>query len=231
MGLASSLEAVRKDGDVFVLETEDSQIIFRLPPLRRAMQYAHILAAAETIDLKFIVFEYIFRDVIEDKVFSIDQDIPAGIPETIAKLVLFLSGVDDSYYDYTENLLEFNRDSSGSAITTMKRIICSTFSGYKFSDLELLNYQELVYIFVQAEKVLLEQGIITEGLRLKKPGEEKEEPVVSIGEMIKQDASAYNEFDAPDVQRRPKVDPAEKAKEEERKFREQVLNRYQRKGG
>lgn len=231
MGLALPLEAVRRDGDVFVLELEDLQLVFRLPPLKRAMQYSHILSAAESIDLKFIVYEYIFRDCIEDKVFSGSQDMPAGIPETVALLVLFLSGVDENYHEYTEQLLAFNRDSVNAATTTMKRTICGVFSAYKFSDLDLLNYQELLHVFVQAEKILLEQGIISEGLKLQKPGQEEE--IVeqqSIGQMIREDTSAYKDFDAESTRKVLRQDPAERARAEEEKFREQVLSRY-RKGG
>jgi hypothetical protein len=230
MGLALSLEAIRQDGDVFVLELEEFQIVFRLPPLKRAVQYAHILSSAETIDLKFIVYEYIFRDCIEDKVFAGSQDIPAGLPETIARLVLFLSGVDDNYHEYTEQLLEFNRSSVNTITTTMKRTICGVFSGYKFSDLEVLNYQELLHVFVQAEKILLEQGIITEGLKLQKPGQEEKQEQQSIGQMIREDTGAYKEFDLEGTRKVLRQDPAERARSEEQKFREQVLSRY-RKGG
>jgi hypothetical protein len=230
MGFALPLEAVRQDGDVFVLELEEIQVVFRLPPLRRAMQYSHILSAAETIDLKFIVYEHIFRDCIEDKVFAGSQDIPAGLPETIANLVLFLSGVDENYHDYTEQLLAFNRSSVNAATNTIKRTICGVFSGYRFSDLEALNYQELIYVFVQAEKILLEQGIITEGLKLQKPGQEEEQEQQTIGQMIREDAGAYKEFDFESTRKVLRQDPAERAREEERKFRDQVLSRY-RKGG
>lgn len=232
MGLALPLEAVvKKDGDVFVLEIDESlQIIFRLPPLKRAMQYAHILSIAESIDLQFIVYDYIFRDAVDSSFITNNDSLPAGLAETVARLVLYLSGVDDQFINYTGYLLEFNRDSTSSVLSIMKRTICSVFAGYKFSDLDLLNYQELVHVFVQAEKCLLEQGIITEGLVLKNPQEE-EAKAPTIGQMIEQDSSDYREFDLEGARRVMRQDPAQRAREEEAKFREQVLSRYKRKGG
>jgi hypothetical protein len=194
MGLTLPLEAVRKDGDVYVLELEDIQVVFRLPPIKRAMQYSHLLSAAETPELQYIVFDYIFRDCIEDKFMATNQEIGAGLPETVARLVLMLSGVDDNYYEYTNLLLDTNRKSVDVVLNTMKRTICGVFSSYRFSDLDALNYQELVYVFVQAEKCMLDLGTIEQGLVIKDPKAVEEKPV-SIGQMIRQDTSEYNQFD------------------------------------
>ena len=204
MSFSQALEALRKqEGDLFVTEFSDgTSVPFRLLTNKKAAQYQLILTlSTDNISLTNTIYEDIFRQCCEDKYLSTQCDsIPAGVPQAIGKLVLYLSGVTTTNESilYTRELLKAYRSQINTYKELIQRVICSVFSGYKFSDLESLNYQELIKIYVQAEKLLLEQGIIEKELEIKTPeelAEEAEKKKQKIGDMIQQDLKDYNRFE------------------------------------
>jgi len=228
MGFVSALESISKvNGDLFVVElSPELEILFRLPTYRQATQYRLILElSSNNIVLDGLIYEHIFRTCTEEKYLA-KQDLPAGVPETIAKTILFLSGVGEQSMEYTEELFELYRGQSDTTSQYMKRFICATFSGYTFKDLEELNYQELINIFIQAEKLSLDRRIIDKEHDFKDPNEKKPR-VPTIGEMIGQDTSDYRRFDTAGQQGRPPghPDPAERAQREEAAYRQAMADR------
>lgn len=141
---------------------EWGDVPFKLPSVTRSQQYAAALALAETPADHGTFYEYIYRECVVDQSISYDEDIPAGIVESISKLVLFLSGIGEKFLPYTEGLFDTFRDQTKDPITFMKRIVCSIFSGYTFESAGELDYQSLVEVYVNAEMVMIEAGLISE---------------------------------------------------------------------
>jgi len=222
MSLIDALEAVKTiNNDLFAVDLDGTEVIFRLPSFRQASQYAQILGFAEdNYSLQSLVYEHIFQNFVVDEYMAVhDTEIKAGIPETIAKTILYMSGADQDFKDYTNSLMEVYRSQTESIISIVKRSICSVFGGYKMSDLEDLNFQQLIQIYIQAEKVMLDNGIIEEGLKFKEP--EVVKPF-RVEDVIKQDAKDYRMFDHDEQGPRLTEDPAYKAKMEEFAFRQKM---------
>jgi hypothetical protein len=235
-GLYRALEAIqRKSDDVFAVEIEGIEVVFRLPPVQAAQQYSLLLNMAQTESERLIIYETIFRDVVEDDLLaSEDGDIMAGVPETISKLVLMMSGLDNSAKEYTAQLFGLYRQQSSSVLMCMKRAICTAFPGYTFESLGQLNYQNLVNVFIQAEKILLERGIIESEYDFMSSEETKEAPF-AVEDLIKQDRDAYHDYEFVDQEDPRKLARMNKlreaarrrAEEEERVFKERYRRRQQ----
>lgn len=222
--LHHALEAIHEiEDDLFAVPFSDgTEIVFRLPSYKRVTQYLSLLSlAGDDGVLCSAIYESIFRHVCQNKFIANDSEVlPAGIPETISKLVLFFSGVDSSSIEYTQSLLDSHRTTVNSVIVTMKRSICQAFSGYKYHELDSLNYQQLIEVFVQAEKVLKDAGIISdEGLVIQKSGDKKQK-ALSIEQMIGKDARAYNQFENTSTGQSLYDDPRYKARLEQEKMRQ-----------
>jgi hypothetical protein len=232
-GLGRVLETIsRKTDDIFVVSIEELEIVFRLPPVRAVQQYATLLQYAGNDSERYTIYERIFRETVQDEWLTKGtggKDLPAGIPETISNLILLLSGCTENTTEYTEGLFHTYRQQTEMPLGYMQRFICSMFPGYTFEILEELNYQKLVYIFIQAEKRAFEQGIIEKEHSFNKAVEAKPKPYL-VEDAIKADAKAYNKYDMP-----PEEDPraiarqqqikertAARAREEERVFKERA---------
>jgi hypothetical protein len=231
-GLAHALEAVvQRTDDLFALELEGIEIVFRLPPVRVVSQYTTLLSLATDESLRSVIYEHIFRNAVVDDTLAYSNNLlPAGVPETISKLIFFLSGVDENSEEYTELLFKTYRSQLDSPVNLMQRWICHIFNGYTFEALEELNYQKLVGIFIQAEKVAIDRGIMDSMFEFTKPQEAKPKPF-KVEDVIKQDSQAYSDFDKPDDprvranMRRVREEAIKRAQEEERKFKQRLRKR------
>ena len=227
-GLIRALDAIeQKDDDLFAVELGGIEIIFRLPSVKAAQQYAMLIGLAQSENEKSIIYETIFRSVVQDDWLTKQcGDLKAGIPETIATLVMRLSGLDDSAIEYTEELFRVYRNQSNSTIVYMKRMICVAFGGYTFDSLDHLNYQNLVNVFIQAENILLERGIIKEEHDFTTQESAKEAPF-KVEDVIKRDGDLHREYDSPEQDDPRKLAYMQKLREgamkraetEERKFK------------
>lgn len=226
-GLTKALASiVKQNDDLFAIEIEETEIIFRLPPIKQALQFRKLLDLS-TESTANIIHESIFRAyVLDEYLVNKAHDIPAGLPETISNLILFLSGQGKEVEEYTELLFQAYRSQANSNDMYMKRTICQVFPSYTFDSLDELNYQKLVNIFIQAETVLFERGIITKEHSFANTEEQvvKEKPF-RVEDIINQDANAYNEFNTSDnPESRAKMakiraEAIERAKREEEKYR------------
>jgi hypothetical protein len=219
-GLTRALEAIQKKSeDLYAFEVEGVEVIFRLPSIKQASQYALLLDMAPKVSLKSAIYDSIFEQIVENE-WQTEKNfnqLPAGISETTARLALFLSGVDVDSQDYTEELYKTYRKQLNVTADYMKRVICIVFAGYTFESLDSLNYQQLVYNFIQAEKVLLDRGIIEEEHAFQKPEDEVEKPYL-VEDVLRQDTEAYQEFDRPADE-----DPEGRARMQ--KIREEAIQR------
>jgi len=220
-GLHQALEAIaKKTGDLFAVEIDGIEVVFRLPAIRDVQQYVLLLGMTSSEAECSEIYEALFRRVAEDTwLAKLATDIPAGIPETIGRLVVFLSGLDEHSVAYTEELFKTYREQNDATNTYMKRTICQVFPGYTFENLDLLNYQQLVQTFIQAEKVLLDRGIIQKEHDFKSPEKAKPKPF-RVEDVIKNDAQAHRDFEKKDD-----MDP--RAREQMQKVREQAIKRAQ----
>ena len=228
-GLHKALAAItKKTDDLFAIGFDGIDIVFRLPSIKVSQQYAFLLQSCETMVEKIEIYEALFRFVVEDEwLVSHGGEIPAGIPETIGRLVLMLSGLGEDNVEYTEQLFELYRKQVDSTLMYMKRFICQAFPGYTFDTLDSLNYQKIVNIFIQAEKVLLDRGIIEVKHDFKTPEQTKH---TSIGDTIRKDSKAYDHYNKPMAEdpralaymQQLREQAMEKAKQEERQYKQRL---------
>lgn len=229
MSLPRALEAIkRKTDDLYVLVlAEDTEIVFRIPPYKQVYQIVKMLSFAEETSFDTsLIYEHLFKLAVEDPWFTDDvNDIHAGIPETISRLVIYLSGLGQKSIEYTEALFEESRKDNESVISMMKRTICSVFSGYTFEEVERLNYPRIVGLFISAEKVLLDRGIIESVFKFENPEGNKKKAQESLWRQIEHDTMAY------DLHNKPKIDPRfeairkqaiDRAKAEEQRYHKKV---------
>lgn len=160
--LQQALSAVvQKTDDIFVTELDGIEILFRLPSIYEAQKYSTMLSLCQQESEHSEIYEFIFRHVAIDSFLANNNgEIPAGIPETIAKLALYLSGINEQSEEYTQNLWNEHRKHATDTINFMKSIICTAFGGYTFESLDQLDYHKLTYLFVQAELILIDTKII-----------------------------------------------------------------------
>lgn len=233
MSLAIALQAVsRKTGDIYVATISDSlEIVFRLPSLKRVKQYVKLLDFAEDVNpsLKASIYEHLFQEIIEDKWLGTEAtDIPAGIAQSLAETAIYLSGISNDSVEYLNGLMKACRNNTETVEELMKRIIASTFNAYTFENIEELDYPRIVYLYIQAEKILLDRGIIKQEMNITTEEDRKEAAIKSLHQQIKMDSAAYNTFNASQPN---KVDPRyeearkqiiEQAKKEDRKHRKRM---------
>ena len=226
MSLPQLLEFFKKDLDndiyVAVLE-EEIEIPFRLPSVKNAIRYQQLLKLSEGTSFVSIIIEYIFKQIIEDSWLMNAEEIPAGIPASIVNLALYLSGQSEDFIKNTKELINKYREESQSILKFMKRKICSVFPAYTFEACDRMDYPHLVEIFIEAEQILLENGIIKEQFQFTDGKSEKEQAIKSLHEQIRADTESYKIFNSVQQQTQMEQDfrrkQLEKAKQEEMNYR------------
>jgi len=238
MSLSPVLEAVRRKNEhLYVVNLGELEVPFRLLPIKKAQQYAYMLATISDEALRVLIFEFLYNEVVEDAWLKESSDIPAGIPETISNLVLFMSGIGNNEENdaYIHMLIQSERAGRLKIITFMERTICATFSGYTFEMLENLSFPELIKVFIQAESALLEVGRIAEEYDIMGEREGKSTQK-TLQQQIKEDMSAYKEFNAEEQRDEKRIEAdtrmqkmrqqaMERAEREEQQYRSKLRNR------
>lgn len=237
-GLAYLLDSIRElEEDYYVLEIEEREIVFYLPSIRQARQFQTLVALSETEEEKSLIYEHIFMGFVRNKTILEDPDLQAGLVESISKMILMYSGVGTNAKQYTKEVLIAYRNNTDSVLSFVKRTICQVFSGYTISSLNDVNYPDLINIFVEAEKVLLERGIIEMPFDLMAEEEKKTKPKpFRVEDAIRMDADAQREFDTDgsspedrlNKQRMMKLREDAKARAEEQERRHMRQNLPQR---
>jgi hypothetical protein len=216
-----------KNQDLYIaVLNEDLEIVFSLPPIKQVEQYKKLILTAGDTSFKTIIIEHIFKKVVKDSWIVDNGDIQAGIPHTIVNLVFRMSGMDDDFIPVTNSLLDEYRAKNESPLEKMKRTICSTFSGYTFEKCDKLSYPKLIELFVHAEKIELDNNIISSEYTFETEEDKKQKAVKSLHQQIKADQMAYQSFNKPEM---PNVmmeeirkQQIEKARQEEIKYRKSL---------
>jgi hypothetical protein len=226
MSLPQILSAVRrKNKDLYVVLIGDIEIPFRLPSIKQAQQYAYLLSIIVEEPLRLLLFEQVFRDLVEDDWIKESEDLPAGVPESLTNLALYFSGVSqqEGTSGYIDDIIDKNREVRDSFINFACRVICSTFHAYTFEKLEELPFDSVMKIFVQAERSLLESGKIEKEFAFKSPGDDAKAKTNTVTNQILEEARALKDFEKPKT-----IDPRfeelrrkaiEKAQEEDFNYR------------
>lgn len=140
---------------------------FKLPSVKRAQEYSAAFALGEATQVSgSVLLEQLFRECVVDEDLAYhEQNIPAGIVDSVGREILFLSGVSENIIEYTQNLFNTYRAQVQTMVPTMKRVVCSVFGGHSLKDADELDYQDLCEMFIQAERALLDGGVIEEPYR------------------------------------------------------------------
>jgi hypothetical protein len=143
------------------------------------------------------IYDTIFEEYVIDSSILNYGDIPAGIPETIVKLMFYLSANSDIENSvlYSNMLMEELRaKTSVSPIDVMKKTICVIFPGYTIKELDKLDIPELYRIYINAEQIGIKRGIIEEELRIRIRGSE-EQKQQSFSDVMKMSNRELQEID------------------------------------
>lgn len=202
MSLPQALKAVRhKEKDLYAVAFgDDIEVTFRLLSVRKTRQYALMLQITEDPVLRSIIYEDLFKAVVTDSFFKQSNDIPAGIPESVANLALHFSGMtsNEAATELTNMLLTKERAEKHLLLNFMQRTICGVFSGYTFDMLDKLTYPEIVKVFVHAEQTLIDVGKIEKEWDIigSMAGQEAQSQN-TVNNQIMDDINSYQEFEKP----------------------------------
>jgi len=199
-GIIDIVQELDGRGIFVVVFSDELEIPFRLPPVREARRYAFLLQSVSSELSQAEIYYRIFKRCCCDQSIF-EHNFPAGIGETTAKLIMWLSGYGDEPIRYTQELMNEHRGHVEKFHQTMKRTICSIFKSYTFEDLEQLDYPTLVEVFVQAEKVLLEAGIIKEEHQIE-TSQPKSSGKIDVDALIEDQRRGLREVDGPPQMRR-----------------------------
>lgn len=227
-GLSVVLDAIQKHGgDFYAIEIDSLEIIFKLPGVKKACQYQNLLSLCETQSQVDLIYDHIFLSCVQNT--ELEENIPAGITESISKAILVLSGATEHYLDYSRSLQDQALKQVATRMNLMKRTIISAFPIYTFDSMDELEYPKFIELFVEAEQVLIGKGII-EGPTDLFSEEEKEKPKpFRVEDVIRQDMTAQQNFDhegvnSPDDMERKKAiaefreQAVKRAKEQEKQY-------------
>jgi hypothetical protein len=180
------LQKQKGDGHLFVVSFPGwEDVPFKLPSVRRSQQYSAMMALADNTFSIVTLYEQIFRECVVDENLAFHrEDIPAGIVESTARLILLLSGLNENAVEYTKGLYQTYRSQATMPLVFMKRVICSAFGAYTFEYLDGLDYQTICEVFVQAERLMLDGGILEEEYELLRPEEQPRKKMANADEFV-----------------------------------------------
>lgn len=99
------------------------------------------------------------------------DDLKAGIPNLVAKVIYYMSGPND--ISFMQQLLDVERNVAQTFESQMKATICRVFPGYTMNMLDDLKFPQLIKLFAEAESVLLQTQQITEPYKIVDKNEEQ----------------------------------------------------------
>ena len=195
-GLDTLLTSIKETEDnYYVIELDGYEIVFCLPSVRQARQYQTLLALSDAEIERDTIYDYIFSGFVHNKDILEDDKLPAGLVESISRTILFYSGVGEYAKPYTKEILAKCRTESDSIINFVKRTICQVFNSYTLESLDLVSYPDLINIFVEAEKVLIERGIIEVPFDIMAEQEKAKPKPFRVEDVIRSDGQAQRDFD------------------------------------
>jgi hypothetical protein len=131
------------------------------------------------------VYDFIYRQcVLNSGYVERPDDLRAGVPDLIAKVVFHMSGPND--VEFITGILDAEREVAQSFESQMRATICRTFSGYTMDKLDELSFPELVRLFAEAEEMLLKAGVIEKPFEIYDKNEREEKSGFSVHEALKE---------------------------------------------
>lgn len=151
-------DKIKAAGDLFGFQLDDGQLIpFKLLSYKEYKSLTSTLMAGHISP--DIIFDYIFNKCITDEfLIGVIEEQQAGLTQTLGELILNLSGPGDKVF--LEDLLSQARAQTSKVELQMKAAICRVFPGYTMEKLDELTFPQLVRVFAQAERVMLDSGVI-----------------------------------------------------------------------
>ena len=142
---------------VFGLKLQDGQTIpFKLLSYR---EFKSITSSLKNGSLpQSVIWDWVFDNCVLDPIFKERDTLQAGLTQSLAQLVIHLSGPSDE--NFLIQILEESRKRSTSIELQMKSTICRIFPGYTMERLDDLTFPALLQLFAQAERVMLESHMI-----------------------------------------------------------------------
>jgi len=117
------------------------------------------LRSLETLSEEYIAFS-VFKHCYQGSFDLLNKRMPAGIPITIGRLILYLSG-DCEKETIKSDITIARAMYQGAAVNEhMKRVVFTAFPVYKIEDADSWTRQELLEKFAISEVLLIERGIV-----------------------------------------------------------------------
>lgn len=189
MSVLKLLDSVELSGsnDIYVSSIGEFKISFSLPPVKVATHLYSLLSLSDTEEQRYLIYNFIFKKYVLDKYDATENgNLPAGIISSIAGLILSFSGFSPNGISETIEYLDIYRSTLDNSDVFMKRVICSVFPSYNFKKLEKLSFQEILFIFANAEKCQLERK------EIEKPYKFSKRKDFSIDDMVKKEMNKFN---------------------------------------
>lgn len=168
----------------YEIEGDIIPVIFKLIPWKEFKRIFHAkeygtIPEEELWTLIFRLYTVLGNSLSDDEV----DDLLAGVVMTTGKVIFNMSnsfgmpsrenGVE---LDRFMNKLNYARSISKVSIEKqMFALICSVYKGYTFQELEEMDFNEILELFVAAENHLLNIGVLSEPLSFSPVGQETEE--------------------------------------------------------
>ncbi|MHA2064314.1 MAG: hypothetical protein ACXABY_08035 [Candidatus Thorarchaeota archaeon] len=118
------------------------------------------------------VYDHIYKTCVLNKAHTeYTDDMKAGIPNLVAKVIYYMSGPND--IEFMQQLLDVERNVAQTFESQMKTTICRVFPGYTMNMLDDLGFPQMIKLFAEAESVLLQSGAISEPYKIVDKDQEK----------------------------------------------------------
>lgn len=167
--------------ELFGFRLEDGQVIpFRLLSFR---EFKSITSSLKyNFFSQLAIWDWVFDHCVADPVFTDRESMQAGLTQSLAQLIIHLSGPGSE--EFLLEVLEESRKRSSTIELQLKSTICRIFPGYTMDKLDEITFPVLVQLFAQAERVMLDSHMIEKPFEIKFGNkEEKPKSVIKTSEI------------------------------------------------
>ncbi|MHA2063331.1 MAG: hypothetical protein ACXABY_03000 [Candidatus Thorarchaeota archaeon] len=163
-------------GSVYATVLPDGQTIPWKPlPIGEYLQYEQLLEGQ--VYPRAILEDEIFKKCVLNQVLVSDIDkLRAGVVAAVVAGIMAHSGPPTP--GHLQQMMDLSREAASSVLHELTALTCQAFPAYKPEDLYSLDYETFMLRAAQAERKLLNTGIIHEPITLevRQPGEQQQRP-------------------------------------------------------
>lgn len=162
-------------GECFAIRLPDGQLIpWRALAVSEYIEYERLLQSGvyPRARLENEIFE---KCVLDKTLVNEIGKARAGVVTAVADAVMAHSG-PQSLQDLNQ-ILEFSRHRAAQVVHDLSSLVCTAFPGYTPEDLEKLDYITFMLRVAQAEKKLLQSGLLQQPISFDPPGGEQKQRV------------------------------------------------------